>query len=106
MSDYSYKCKSARAVATKIWNADFYQGSFNELVESNDPDVVIASVGLSEISGPGQRLSMVATLNNHPWCAEIAEVLIHDILSSDPPLLEWSVDYKNLSWTITMVWRN
>lgn len=104
MSDHTYKCPSARATATRIWNADFYHGSFNELVESEDPDVVIASVGLSEMSGPDQRMSMVATLNNHPWSAEILEMLIDDILNSEPPLLEWSITYKNLSWTLTMTW--
>ena len=104
MSDHTYKCPSARATATRIWNADFYHGSFNELVESKDSDVVIASVGLSEISGPDQRMSMVTTLHNHPWGAEILEMLIDDILNSEPPLLEWSITYKNLSWTLTMIW--
>ena len=105
MSEHSYKCQSAKATATRIWNADFYHGSFNELVESKDPDVVIASVGLSEVSGPEQKLSMVTTLHNHPWCAEIIAILSNDILNSDPPLLEWSIDYKHLSWTVTMAWR-
>jgi hypothetical protein len=105
MSEHSYKCQSAKATATRIWNADFYHGSFNELVESKDPDVVIASVGLSEVSGPSQKLSMVTTLHNHPWCAEIIAILSVDILNSDPPLLEWSIDYKHLSWTVTMTRR-
>lgn len=106
MSDYSYKCSSAKATATRIWNADFYHGSFNELVESKDSDVLIASVGLSEVSGSNQRMSMVATLHNHRWSAEILEILVYDILNSEPPLLEWSIEYKNLSWMVFMAWRH
>ncbi len=106
MSDHTYKCKTAQATADRIWQGDFYFGSFNELVESSDPDVVVATVGLSEVSGVEGRVSMVATLNRHPWGEEIIESLIEKILFSDPPLLEWTIEYKYLSWTVTMVWRD
>jgi hypothetical protein len=105
MSDHTYKCASAKATAYRIWNADFYHGSYNELVESKDPDRVVASVGLSELSGPDRRLNMVVTLFNHPWGQEIADILIEEIQLSDPPLFEWSISYKNCSWTITMSFR-
>ena len=106
MSDHTYKCRSAKATASRIWQADFYHGSFNDLVEATNPDVIIASVGLSGVSNADGRISMVATLNNHPWSREISEILMEEILNSDPPLGEWSIDYKYLSWTLTMAWRN
>ena len=106
MSDKTYKCKNAKVTADRIWEADFFLDSFNELVESSDPDKTIASVGLSDVFGVDKKLRTVTTLHNHPWSPEIAELLIDYILTSEPPLSEWSVDYKNLSWTITMAWRD
>ncbi len=106
MSDYTYKCASAKATARRIWGADFYEGSFSDLVESKNPDSVVASVGLSEVSAADKRISLVATIYNHSWSQEIVELLMDEILFSEPPLLEWSVTYKNLSWTIFMAWRH
>ena len=106
MSEYTYKCRSAAATASRIWQADFYHGSFNELVESTDPDTVVASVGLSEVSKADGKIRMVTTLRNHPWSPEILKSLIDEILYSEPPLLEWSIEYRYLSWTLTMAWRH
>lgn len=106
MSEYTYKCRSAATTASRIWQADFYHGSFNELVEATEPDTVIASVGLSEVSNSDGIIRMVATLHNHPWSRDILEILIGDILNYEPPLLEWSIEYKHLSWTLTMAWRH
>jgi hypothetical protein len=106
MSDRSYKCPSARATASRIWSADFYYDSYNELIESKNPDSVIASVGLSDLSGPDRKLNMVVTIQAHPWGQEIADSLIDEILSSDPPLEQWSISYKNRNWTLALTWRN
>jgi hypothetical protein len=106
MSDHSYKCPSARATASRIWSADFYYDSYNELIESKNPDSVIASVGLSDLSGPDRKLNMVVTIQAHPWGQEIADFLIDEILSSDPPLEQWSISYKNRNWTLALTWRN
>lgn len=106
MSEHTYKVASAKATATRIWNADFFHGSFNDLVDAKDPDSYVASVGLSEISGPDRKLSMMVTLLDHPWSQQVSEILMEDMLNSDPPLLEWSISYKNASWTLSMTWRD
>ena len=106
MKEKTYKCSSAKATANRIWNADFYLESFSELVDSKDPDSVVASVGMSDVSSADQRVRMVVTLYNHPWSQEIATILIEEIQYYEPPLPEWSIVYKNLSWTITMSWRD
>lgn len=106
MADGTYKCKNAKAVAKRIWEADFYLDSFNELVDSADPDTIVASIGLSDVSGVDQRLRTVTTLHNHSWSPEVIELLIDYILTSEPPLQEWSIEYKYLSWTVTMAWRD
>ena len=105
MDERTYKCKNAKAAAKRIWEADFFLDSFNELVDSADPDTTVASIGLSDVSGVDQKLRTVTTLHNHPWSQEIIELLIDYVLSSEPPLPEWSIEYKYLSWTITMAWR-
>lgn len=106
MADKTYKCKNARATADRIFIADFYLDSFNELVDSAHPDTTVASVGLSDVSGVDRRLRTVTTLHNHPWSQEIVKILIDYILYVEPPLLEWSIEYKYLSWTVTMAWRD
>ena len=105
MDEKTYKCKNAKATAERIWDANFFLDSFNELVDSGDPDTIVASVGLSDVFGPEQRVRMVTTIHNHPWGSEIVEALIQEILVSEPPLWEWSIEFKHLSWTLTMVWR-
>lgn len=105
MTDHTYRCATARAAARRIWNADFFLGSFNELVESADPDSVVASVGLSEPSVVEGILKMVVTLYPHPWSQEIAEYLIEDALNSEDSLHQWSVEFKKAGWTFTMTWR-
>jgi hypothetical protein len=106
VADKTYRCRNAKAIANRIWEADFFLDSFNELVDSADPDTTVASVGLSDVFGVDQRLRTVTTLHNHPWSQEIVELLIEYILNSDPPLPEWSIEYKYLSWTVTMAWRD
>ena len=105
MAEKTYKCKNAKATADRIWKADFFLDSFNELVDSEDTDTTVASVGLSDVSGVDQRLRTVTTLHNHPWSQEIVELLIDYILNAEPPLPEWSIEYKHLSWTVTMAWQ-
>ena len=106
MDEKTYKCKNAKATANRIWEADFYLDSFNELVDSADPDTTVASIGLSDVSGVDRTLRTVSTIHNHPWGSEIVELLIDFILTSEPPLLEWSIEYKYLSWTVTLAWRD
>ena len=106
MSEYTYKCKTAKATADRIWVADFYLDSSNDLVVSADPDTTVATVGLSGGSGAAQRLRTVTTLYNHPWSQEIVEILIQNILAYEDPLPEWSIDYKSSQWTVTMAWPN
>ena len=55
MDEKTYKCKNAKAVAKRIWEADFFLDSFNELVDSADPDTTVASIGLSDVSGVDQN---------------------------------------------------
>jgi len=67
MDERTYKCKNAKAAAKRIWEADFFLDSFNELVDSADPDTTTdASIGLSVMSGVDQKLRTVTTLHNHP----------------------------------------
>lgn len=106
MKEKTYKCASAKATANRIWKANFDFDSFCELVDSKNPDSVIASVGMSDVSNTDQRVRMVATLYNHPWSQEIAIDLIEWIQNYELPLPEWSIEYKNLSWTFTMAWRD
>ena len=91
MGEYTYRCRSAKAVADRIWRADFYLDSFIELVDSKDPDSVVATVGLSEMSMASRKLSMVVTLLNHPWSQEIADIMTEDIRYSEPTLTEWTI---------------
>ena len=106
MKEKTYKCSSAKATANRIWKANFDFDSFCELVDSKNPDSVIASVGMSDVSNTDQRVRMVATLYNHPWSREFAIDLIEWIQNYELPLPEWSIEYKNLSWTFTMAWRD
>ena len=106
MREKTYKCASVKATADRIWSANFDLDSFCELVDSKNPDSIVASVGISNVSDADQRIRMVATLYNHPWSQEIANILIETIQYSEPPLPEWSIEYKNLSWTFTMSCRN
>jgi len=106
MAEKTYKCKNAKAAADRIWEADFFLDSFNDLVDSKDPETTVASVGLSDVSGVDRRFRTVTTLHNHPWSQEIVEILIDYILTAEPPLPEWSIECKHPSWTVTMAWRD
>ena len=106
MSERTYKVASATAACNKIWQADFDLDSFNELVDKADPDSVVATVGMSDYSGPDRRISMVVTLHKHPWMEDIAEELIAAISEEYETLDEWSVVRGNTQWTFTLKWRD
>lgn len=106
MNDRTYKCASAKAVCNKIWNADFYLESFNDIVESGNPDTVIATVGKSGYLGPDGRVSLVATLHDHPWSPTVFECLIDWILGCEDTLDEWSAAKGSNNWTVTLKWRD
>ena len=106
MTERTYKCVSANAVCNRIWKADFDLDSFNELVERDDPDTVIATVGMSDYSGPERRLSLVATLHKHQWSNEIADCLIQTMSNEYESLDEWLVVKKDFEWVITLKWRD
>jgi hypothetical protein len=106
MSERTYKVASATTAVNKIWKADFNLESFNELVDTADTDTVIATVGMSDYSGPDCRVSMVITLNKHPWMSEIAEGLIDAISEDYHTLDEWSVTRRDTQWTFSLKWRD
>lgn len=106
MSERTYKVASATTACNKIWKADFGLDSFNELVDKTDPDIVVATVGMSDYSGPDRRISMVVTLNKHPWMNEIADGLITTISHEYDTLDEWSVVRGDTQWTFTLKWRD
>ena len=106
MSERTYKVASAITALNKIWKADFELESFNELVDKADPDTVVATVGMSDYSGPDRRVSMVVTLNKHPWMSEIADGLIATISQDYQTLDEWSVMRRDTQWTFTLKWRD
>lgn len=105
MGEHVYRCKSAKAVASRIWKADFYLDSFNEIVDSSDADAIVATVGLSDVTAVDAIIKMVVTLNDHPWSQEIAGLLFDEFLASDTSLLEWSISFKSCTWTIGVAWR-
>lgn len=88
VSDHTYKSLIVRAITTRIWNADFHNGSHNEPVKSRNRDEVIASVGVSDLSGSEQRLSTNTTLRVHPWSQEVAVWRLSNLVYADPPLEE------------------
>ena len=106
MSEKTYKVASAITALNKIWKADFDLESFNELVDKFDPDTVVATVGMSDYSGPDRRVSMVVTLNDHPWMNEIADGLIATISEDYHTLDEWFVVRRDTQWTFTLKWRD
>ena len=106
MSERTYKVASAAAATNKIWQANFDLDSFNELVDKEDPDTIVATVGMSDYSGPDRRVSMVVTLNKHPWMNDIAERLIATISEDYETLEEWSVVRRDNQWVFTLKWRD
>ena len=106
MSERKYKVASAATTTNKIWHANFDLDSFNELVEKTDSDSVVATVGMSDYSGPDRRVSMVVTLNKHPWMNDIAEGLIATISEDYESLDEWSVVRRDNQWVFTLKWRD
>ena len=106
MSERTYKVSNAATACKKIWQADFALDSFNELVDKENPDDVVATVGLSDYSGPDRRVSMVVTLHKHPWMEDIADDLIATIAENYDTLDEWSVVRGDTQWTFTLKWRD
>jgi hypothetical protein len=106
MSERTYKLVSAAAVCNRIWKADFVLDSFNELVERDNPDNVVATVGMSDYSAPDRRVSMVITLNDHPWMNEIADGLIAAISEDYHTLDEWSFMRRDTESTFTLKWQD
>lgn len=106
MSERTYKVTSATTSCNKIWQAGFNLDSFNELVDKADPDTVVATVGMSDYSGPDRRVSMVVTLHKHPWMADIADGLIAAMSEEYDTLDEWSVVRSDTQWTFTLKWRD
>ena len=106
MSERTYKVASATAATKKIWQADFGLDSFNDLVDKADSDTIVATVGMSDYSGPDRRVSMVVTLNKHPWMNDIADELIAKIRDGYETLDEWSVVRRDTQWVFTLKWRD
>ena len=106
MSERTYTVASAAAACRKIWKADFALDSFNEIVDKENPDDIVATVGLSDYSGPDRRISMVVTLHKHPWMHDIADDLIATISGDYDSLDEWSVVRSDTQWTFTLKWRD
>ena len=106
VGEYRYKCSGPKQVFNKIWNSDFYEASFNELVQRDDEDEVIATVGKGEVSPGTRSISQVVTLGPHPWAKEVAGWLIDVLFEEEGETDSWSVRSDGKRWIFEMSWKD
>lgn len=104
MADREYQRDTAEKVFDLIWDAPFDLDSFNEILDKNSGESV-ATVGMSDYSGPEQKLRMVVSLNRHEWSPEIADWLWEALRDSDDILDGWTVRGAKTQWVFEMSWK-